>query len=92
MNVLINPFFFILFYRFSLILFFIYIKISKTLSDKYYQENTERLQKKACEKYQNLSKEKERQYGSESYKISQERKKINRLSINLSKYKLYKYK
>ena len=30
----------------------------KTLSAKYYQENKERLQKKACERSQNLSKEK----------------------------------
>ena len=32
--------------------------MSKTLSAKYYQENQERLQKKARERYQNLSKEK----------------------------------
>ena len=31
--------------------------MSKTLSDKYYYENKEILQKKALEKYQNLSKE-----------------------------------
>ena len=31
--------------------------MSKTLSTKYYQENKEILQKKACERYQNLSKE-----------------------------------
>ena len=30
----------------------------KTLSAKYYQENKERLRKKACERSQNLSKEK----------------------------------
>ena len=34
-----------------------FIKISKNLSDKYYQENKERLQIKARERYQNLSKE-----------------------------------
>ena len=28
--------------------------MSKNLSAKYYQENKERLQKKACESYQNL--------------------------------------
>ena len=33
------------------------IKMSKNLSAKYYQENKERLQKKAREGYQNLSKE-----------------------------------
>ena len=47
-----------------------------------YQENDERLQKKALEKYQNLcieEKEKKRQYGLESYN-------------NLSKNKKYIYK
>ena len=34
--------------------------MSKNLSAKYYQENKERLQKKACERYKNLSKEKEK--------------------------------
>ena len=34
-----------------------YIKISKNLSAKYFQEHKERLQKKAREKYQSLSKE-----------------------------------
>ena len=34
-------------------MFFIY----QNLSAKYYQENRDRLQKKACERYQNLSKE-----------------------------------
>ena len=33
-----------------------FIKISKNLSAKYYQENKERLQIKARERYQNLSK------------------------------------
>ena len=31
--------------------------MSKNSSSKYYQDNKERLQGKACEKYQNLSKE-----------------------------------
>ena len=42
--------------------------MSKTLSAKYYQENKERLQKKARKRYCNLSKEekeKQRQYGRE---------------------------
>ena len=38
-------------------IFFIYIRKSKSLSAKYYQENKERLQIKASERYQNLSKE-----------------------------------
>ena len=45
--------------------------MSKNLSAKYYQENKERLQKKARERYQVLSKEekeKKRQYGRERYK------------------------
>ena len=42
--------------------------MSKNLSAKYYQENKERVEKKARERYQNLSveeKEKKRQYGCE---------------------------
>ena len=45
--------------------------MSKTLSAKYYQKNKEKLQKslrKACERYQNLSKEekeKKQKYGRE---------------------------
>ena len=44
--------------------------MSQNLSAKYYQENKERLKKKARERYQNLSKEekKKRQYGRECYK------------------------
>ena len=63
-------------------IFFIYIKKSKKLSVKYYQEKKERLQKKACERHQNLSKqkkEKNQQYSCEWYKkISQ---KMNNKSI-----------
>ena len=42
--------------------------MSKTLSAKYYKDNKERVQKKARERYQNISKEekaKKRQYGRE---------------------------
>ena len=59
--------------------------MSKTLPAKYYPENKERLQKKACERYQNLSKEKKgkkQQYDHERYK-------------NLAedwKHKLFEYK
>ena len=66
------------------IFFFIYIKISKYLSAKYYQNNNERLQKKACQIYQNLSKEEK----AKSYKmvvnvakISQKMKNKSLLSI-----------
>ena len=50
--------FYKLFYNF-LYFFFIYIKISKNFSAKYYQENKERLQKKKLVKdlNQNFSKE-----------------------------------
>ena len=57
------------FSKFIFLLFF--LRMSKNFSVKYYQENKERLQKKICERYQNLfkeEKEKKRQYGREHYK------------------------
>ena len=64
------------FYKF----FFMCIKISKTLSAQYYQENKERPQKKSCERYRNLSKEekeKKQQYGSKRHKnLSEDEKKL----------------
>ena len=43
--------------------------MSKTLSAKYYQENKERLQEKACESIKIfLKKKKKPQYGHERYK------------------------
>ena len=61
------------FLQMFLIFFFfhIYIKISKNIWAKYYQKNKERLQKKAHERYQNLStKEQEQkwQYYRKCYK------------------------
>ena len=38
--------------------------MSKTLSAKYYHENKERLQKKVCEIYQNLSKKEKEKKGA----------------------------
>ena len=73
-----STFLLILFYNFSYNFFFIYIKMSKNLSAKYYQENKERLQKKSRKRYQNLSKEekgKKQQYGRERYKNLSEEKK-----------------
>ena len=60
--------------------------MSKKLFAKYYQENKEKLQKKAPERYQNLSKEenekkKKKKYGCESYKNLPKMKKIHWLSI-----------
>ena len=52
--------------------------MSKNLSAKYYQENKERQQKKARERYQNFSKEKKekkQQYGRERYKNLSENEK-----------------
>ena len=46
--------------------------MSKNLSAKYYQENKERLQKKACERYQSLSKE-------------EKEKKSDNMAVNLTK-------
>ena len=60
------------------IIFLTYIRTSKNLSAKYYQENKERLQKKARERYQNLSKEekeKKQQYCRERQKNLSEEKK-----------------
>ena len=64
--------------------------MSKNLA-KYYQENKERLQKKARERYQNVSKEekeKKRQYGREHYKnLSEDEKKYK-----MKKTPFYNYK
>ena len=53
--------------------------MSKNLSAKYYQENKERLQKKARERYQIFLKKKKKK--ANVTKISQKMKKINWLSI-----------
>ena len=56
--------------------------MGKNLSAKYYQENKERLQKKARERYQNLSKEEKetnRQYVCERYKNLSEDEKNKRV-------------
>ena len=61
-----NNFLFIYLFIFS----FTYIKVSKNLSAKYYQNNEERLQKLAGERYQSLSKEEKEknwQYGCGRY-------------------------
>ena len=43
------------FYNCFYIFLFIYIKMPKVLSAKYYQENKKKATKKACERYQDLS-------------------------------------
>ena len=61
-----------------LTIFFAYIKIYKDSSTKYYQNNKERLQKKAGERYQSLSKEetKMEQYVHKWYKNLLEDEKL----------------
>ena len=56
--------------------------MSKNLSAKYYQENKERLQKKARERYKNRSKEEnEKSYNMKVTKIFRRMKNISLLSI-----------
>ena len=58
--------------------------MSKNLSAKYYQKNKERLQKKPCERYQNLSKEEKEEKWlmvMNVTKISRKRKNKSLLSI-----------
>ena len=52
--------------------------MTKNLSAKYYQENKERLLKKTCERYQNLSKEEKqkKKKKKEKYKLDENRKNI----------------
>ena len=76
-------------------IFFIYIKMSKNLLAKYYQENKERLQKKASWRYQNISKEEKeikQQHGRKYYKnlpedekqkLAEYRKKYYRMRKNV---------
>ena len=58
--------------------------MSKTLSAIYYQENKEILQKKSCERYQNLSKEEKQKNGNmvvNVIKVSQKMESTSLLSI-----------
>ena len=72
----------ILFFITFSIIFFIYIKTSKNLSAKYFQENKERLQKKARERYKNISKEEnEKSYNMKVTKIFRRMKNKSLLSI-----------
>ena len=60
------------------------MKMSKNLSAKYYQKYKERLQKKPCERYQNLSKEEKEEKWlmvMNVTKISRKRKNKSLLSI-----------
>ena len=60
--------------------------MSRNFSAKYYQQNKERLQKKARERYQNLSKkekEKKQQYGRKRYKNFSEDEKWLSIEKNI---------
>ena len=72
-------------------MFFIYIKISKNLPAKYYQENKERLQEKLVKdiNFFKVEKEKKQQYGYECYKNLSENEK-NKLVECRKKYKMRK--
>ena len=67
---------------------YIVFDIYKTLSAKYYQENKERLQKKARERNQNLSKEENKK--SEYYKTLSEGKRQNLVEYRKKCYKTRK--
>ena len=67
--------------------------MSKTLSAKYCQENKERLQRKACEKYQNISKEEKekiQQDGHERYKNFSEDEKQKLVEYRKKYYRMRK--
>ena len=67
--------------------------MSENVPAKYYQENKERLQKKAHERYQNLSKEgkeKKQQYGRERYESLSEKKKQKLFKYRKKYYRMRK--
>ena len=67
--------------------------MSKNLSAKYYQENKERLQRKARGRYQSLSKEekeKKQQYGRERYKNFSEHEKQKLVAYRKKYYRMKK--
>ena len=68
--------------------YFIYTKMSKYLSAKYYKENKERLQERARERDQNFSKKergKKWQYGCEHYKNLSEDKRQKLVEWSIEK-------
>ena len=63
------------------------MEISNNFSAKYYQENKERLQKKACERYENLSKE-EKESNNMVVKITKDIRKTENKSLLSIKKKI----
>ena len=55
--------------------------MSKTLSAKYYQEYKERLRKKDCKRYQNLSKEEKEKNGNMVVNVTKISQKIKNKSL-----------
>ena len=66
------------------------MEISNNLSAKYYQENKERLQKKACERYKNLSKE-EKESNNTVVKITKDIWKTENKSLLSIKKKILEW-
>ena len=65
--------------------------MSQNLSAIYYQENKERLQKRALERYQNLLKEEKKwQYGHERYKNLPEDEKEKLVEYRKKYYRMRK--
>ena len=73
-----------------LIFSFKYIKMSKTSSAKYYQDNKERLQKNPWKISVFLKKKKKRQYGRERYKNLSEDEKRKLIEYRKKYYKMKK--
>ena len=59
--------------------------MSKNLSAKYYQENKERLQKKARERYQDLSKEEKNKSSNMVVNVTKISKKMKNKSLSIEK-------
>ena len=66
------------------------MEISNNFSAKYYQENKERLQKKACERYENLSKE-EKESNNMVVKITKDIRKTENKSLLSIKKKILEW-
>ena len=67
----------------------------KKMSTGYYQNNKERLQKKARERYQNLKKNKKQKYSCERYKIflkNKETKSVSMVKNNIETFQKMKNK
>ena len=83
------------FFIFYLVIFFIYIKMSKDSSARYYPKNKEKIQKRSREKYWSLSekeKNKKWQYDGQQYKNLSENEKQRLLEYRKRYYEMQKNK